>query len=365
MDLSSRGMVSMRSASLATDSSNVITIDESDTALKDLLTLAGEDVHYRRLVKTLPRIFNNNLPILVQGETGCGKEMFAQAFHRASDRRDKPFVAVDCSSLSESLIESELFGYKDGAFTGARKGGSRGKIVEAHGGTLFLDEIGDMPLGMQSRLLRVLAQREVIPLGGTASIPVDFRLICATHRNLAEMVNAAAFREDLFYRIHGAVFALPSLRERSDKALLIRKLLVRAIDAIHPGLTIDDGLVERLAELPWPGNIRQLDNAIRYAVSVAEHSLGAMDFPAAIADVLQSRQGKSRADTQPVNGVAAEAIQMAEHLPHEARELVRALEQHKWQIKSTAQSLGISRATIYRRMDRYGIVEPNKRSGYR
>ncbi len=365
MDLSSRGIVSIRSASLVTGSDNVIDIDDSEAPLKDLQELAGEDVHYRRLVATLPRMLNNNLPILVQGETGCGKEMFAQAFHRASDRRNKPFVAIDCSSLSESLIESELFGYKDGAFTGARKGGSRGKIIEAHGGTLFLDEIGDMPLGMQSRLLRVIAQREVMPLGGTASIPVDFRLICATHRNLAEMVGAGAFREDLFYRIHGAVFALPSLRERTDKALLIRKQLAKAIEAIHPGLTIEDGLVERLAELPWPGNIRQLDHAIRYAVSVAEHSLGAMDFPAAIADALQFRQGKSCADTQPGNGVAAEALQMAEQLPSEARELVRALEQHKWQIKSTAQSLGISRATIYRRMDRYGIVEPNKRSGYR
>ncbi len=366
VDLSSLRIVSMPDTSRSNGDAKPTDLSAGNSPLSELQNLAGDDTTYRQLVSRVPRVLRNDLPILVLGETGCGKEMFAHAFHRASDRRDKPFIAVDCSSLSETLIESELFGYKDGAFTGARKGGSRGKILEAQGGTLFLDEIGDMPLSMQSRLLRVIAQREVIPLGGTTPIPVYFKLICATHKNLSDMVAAGSFREDLFYRIYGAVFELPSLRERTDKALLIRKLLMRAIDLLNPRLEIAAGLIDQLCELPWPGNIRQLDHAIRYAVSVAEHTLAIKDFPAEIC--------RCKADQElhgiQVNAQASDAIQVSTlpgsvHVTQEAQDLIQALEHNQWQIKATSQSLGISRATIYRRMERYGIVEPNKRPGNR
>lgn len=362
VDLSSLRIISMPAANRSAAAKRPTDVKADNSPLSELQDLAGEDTNYQRLVATVPRVLRNDLPILVLGETGCGKEMFAHAFHRASDRRDKPFIAVDCSSLPESLIESELFGHKEGAFTGSRKGGARGKILEAQGGTLFLDEIGDMPLTMQSRLLRVIAQHEVIPLGGTTPIPVDFRLVCATYRDLPDMVAAGTFREDLFYRIYGAAFALPAFRDRTDKTALIRQLLLKAIDLCNPGLDIEAGLIDKLAELPWPGNIRQLDHAIRYAVSVAEGSLGVDDFPTGIGHDLHDLYDIPKPALS-IDAAAGRDFSTQGRAPREAGELIHALEQNQWKIKATALSLGISRATIYRRMERYGIVEPNKRPG--
>ena len=352
VDLSSARVASPAASNTGAVTAKTIDIDAREPNVDDLQELAGDDANYRKLVATVPRVLKNGLPVLVLGETGSGKEMFAHAFHRASERGQKAFVAVNCAALPESLIESELFGYREGAFTGSRKGGARGKILEADGGTLFLDEIGDMPLAMQARLLRVIAQREVIPLGGTTPVTVDFRLICATHRHLPDMVAAGTFREDLFYRINGAVFELPAFRERTDKPALIRKLMDKALGQINPGLSIDDTLIEALSLLRWPGNIRQLDHAIRYAVSVAERRLCADDFPTELRHALR-KQGNSL--------LISETVSETEHTCAEARELIRALEENRWQIKATSIALGISRATIYRRMERYGIVEPNKR----
>ena len=171
------------------------------------------------------RVIDKPIALLLQGESGVGKELFARACHRSSPRRDQPFIAVNCAALPETLIEAELFGYRPGAFTGAGRDGAPGRIREAHGGTLFLDEIGDMPLAMQARLLRVLQERQVTPLGGGKPVAVDFQLICASHRRLREEVDARRFREDLFYRINGLALPLPPLRERSDLSALVAAML--------------------------------------------------------------------------------------------------------------------------------------------
>src|SRR5438128_3645909 len=190
--------------------------------LRDLNT---GDPAVATVIEKIGKVQRHEIPILILGETGTGKELLAQAIHNESPRRDRPFVAVNCASIPETLIEAELFGYEEGAFTGARKKGSIGKLLLANGGTLFLDEIGDMPLNLQARLLRVLQERVVTPLGSTKSIPVNVSVICATNRNLRAMIPRGEFREDLYYRLNGLVVKLPPLRERTDLDTVIDRML--------------------------------------------------------------------------------------------------------------------------------------------
>ena len=229
---------------------------------------AALDPRIAESLRLAVRVKDRNLPVLIQGETGAGKEVFARQLHQASARRDKPFVALNCAAIPESLIESELFGYVGGAFTGAAAKGMRGLLQQADGGTLFLDEIGDMPLGLQTRLLRVLAEGEVAPLGAARRQAVDIQVICATHRDLAALVAAGGFREDLYFRLGGARFELPPLRERSDRLALIRRILDE--ETAHCGVRIELGeaALECLLGYRWPGNVRQLRHVLRYACAL-------------------------------------------------------------------------------------------------
>ncbi|MEN9628347.1 MAG: hypothetical protein RJA10_1574, partial [Pseudomonadota bacterium] len=190
-----------------------------------LLHLQTGDPQMHSLLAKVRRVLDRDIPILVLGETGTGKELLARAIHQDSARARQPFVAVNCASIPETLIEAELFGYEEGAFTGARRKGQAGKILQADGGTLFLDEIGDMPLPLQAHLLRVLQERQVVPLGSNKAVAVDVTIVCATHRNLRDMIAAQQFREDLYYRLNGLAVRLPSLRERTDLAALVRRIL--------------------------------------------------------------------------------------------------------------------------------------------
>ena len=208
-----------------------------------------------------------DIPLLILGETGTGKELLARAVHQDSNRAKQPFVAVNCASIPESLIEAELFGYDEGAFTGARRKGAVGRIVQANGGTLFLDEIGDMPLSLQARLLRVLQERCVTPLGSHKTIAVDIAVIGATHRNLREMIERQLFREDLYYRLNGLVLRLPSLRERTDLAVVAHRILQSECPQGAP--EISPAVMELLRRYHWPGNIRQLANVLRTAAVMA------------------------------------------------------------------------------------------------
>ncbi|CAI8990076.1 Acetoin catabolism regulatory protein [Pseudomonas sp. IT-P253] len=288
------------------------------------------------------RVFERDVPLLINGETGSGKEAFAKAVHQASQRAEKAFVALNCAAIPESLIESELFGYRGGSFTGARKEGMRGKLQQADGGTLFLDEIGDMPLALQTRLLRVLEDRQVVPIGGEPE-SVNVRIISATHRNLLERVEDGSFREDLYYRLNGLEVALPALRDRTDKSQLLDFLL--AEEAGGESVLIDAPARQALLGYAWPGNVRQLRNVLRTLAALCEGGrIGLEDLPAMI------RQAR------PVQVVAVEA--QSEHPLDDAERLalLSVLEQTRWHMTHTAEQLGVSRNTLYRKLRKHGIA---------
>ncbi|MEX3774057.1 sigma-54-dependent Fis family transcriptional regulator [Pseudomonas sp. MYb118] len=288
------------------------------------------------------RVFERDVPLLINGETGSGKEAFAKAVHQASQRADKPFVALNCAAIPESLIESELFGYRGGSFTGARKEGMRGKLQQADGGTLFLDEIGDMPLAMQTRLLRVLEDRQVVPIGG-APESVNVRIISATHRDLLERVQAGSFREDLYYRLNGLEVGLPALRERSDRAQLLDYLLAQ--EAGGEPVMIDEPARQALLGFGWPGNVRQMRNVLRTLAALCDGGrVGLEDLPAMIVQVRP-------AATSAEEPVGEHPLEDAERLA-----LLTALEQQRWHMTHTAQQLGVSRNTLYRKLRKHGIA---------
>lgn len=238
--------------------------------LSSLKYLNTGDPQVAKIIEKVGKVIDKDIPILILGETGTGKEILAQAIHNDSPRHDKPFVAVNCASIPETLIESELFGYEDGAFTGAKKKGSQGRILQANGGTLFLDEIGDMPISLQARLLRVLQERVVTPLGSQKSIPVNLQVICATHRNLRDQIATGHFREDLYYRLHGLVVRLPALRERMDLQKIIQRILEN--ESHNPRIRVSAEVMKAFTTHSWPGNIRQLTNILRTAsVMTDEH----------------------------------------------------------------------------------------------
>ncbi len=312
--------------------------------------LGGNDPLLQQGVRRIRKVLDKGIPVLITGETGTGKEAFARAIHQASARRSGPFVALNCAAIPESLIESELFGYRSGSFTGANKKGQKGKLELANGGTLFLDEIGDMPAHLQTRLLRVLAEREISPLGAEAPVALDVQVVSATHQDLAGMISAKQFREDLFYRLSGMTLHLPALRERSDREELIEQLLAAQPGA--RGLRLDEEARARLLGYGWPGNIRQLLNCLRYAVALAED--GVIDRECLPAEL----QGAGVAVSAPV---APSSNSLAEQLGgDEVRHLYATLRQHQWNITAAAESFGISRSTLYRKMKKHGIVQPNE-----
>jgi transcriptional regulator of acetoin/glycerol metabolism len=286
------------------------------------------------------------VPLLINGETGSGKEAFAKAVHQASLRRDKAFIALNCAAIPESLIESELFGYRGGSFTGARKEGMRGKLQQADGGTLFLDEIGDMPLALQTRLLRVLEDRLVVPIGGEAQA-VDVRIISATHRNLLEKVADGSFREDLYYRLNGLDVALPPLRERSDKSELLDFLLKE--EAGEQIVSLDEPARQALLDFAWPGNVRQLRTVLRTLVALCDDTVIRFDeLPAAIR---QQAPLLAPALTPVLMMVTEHPLDDAERVT-----LLSVLEGQRWHMTHCAEQLGISRNTLYRKLRKHGIA---------
>ena len=318
--------------------------------------VAGQDPQMLRNIRSARRVANSEVSVLIQGPTGSGKEVFARALHLASRRAANPFVAVNCAAIPDTLIESELFGYKAGAFTGARKEGMKGKVLQASGGTLFLDEIGDMPLMLQTRLLRVLEEHEIVPLGAEAPIKVDLRVICASHRKLREMIERGEFREDLYYRLNGITLELPSLAERGDKEQLLRHYL-KTEAGEHQPAAIDPGAFDKLMAYSWPGNIRELRNVVRTALAICEGGIvQVLDLPreirehAAPADVLASPLPVASSLSLPLPVRPGNALEAAER-----EALLRAIEQNRWNMSHTAASLGMSRNTLYRKIRHHDI----------
>ncbi len=295
--------------------------------------LAGSDGRFARALRMARQGLANDLPVLLLGETGTGKEVVARALHQASPRADKPFVAVNCAAIPEGLIESELFGYREGAFTGSRRGGMVGRLMQAHGGTLFLDEIGDMPLALQARLLRVLQERRVAPLGAGEEQEIDVAVICATHRDLRRLVQDKHFREDLYYRINGVSLRLPALRERDDLAGMIGAVLAKfgATD-----VSLDKDLTELFAGYDWPGNIRQLEMVLRSALAMREAGETVLGLDHLTDSLLDDLTATTR---QPGS------------IRENELELIRAaLDRHQGNVSAAADALGISRATLYRKL---------------
>ncbi|OPF62925.1 sigma-54-dependent Fis family transcriptional regulator [Hydrogenophaga sp. H7] len=301
-----------------------------------LAALSAGDAALDRQVERVARLVNTPISLLITGETGSGKEYFAKAVHTASERRSRPFVAVNCAAIPEHLIESELFGHLPGSFSGASPKGKRGLIAEADGGTLFLDEIGDMPLALQARLLRVLSEREVLPVGATKPVPVNIRVIAATHAPLEQLVLAGRFRDDLYYRLKGAHIQLPPLRERSDLGAMITRLLGHR--AITPAA------LQRLLAHRWPGNLRELRNVLDYAASLcADGPIDLDDLP----ELSMARLPSQADTTEAAHDDGPEA-------------LLQALRAAHWNVSAVARAMGLSRMTLYRRMKRAGIVPPNR-----
>jgi len=318
---------------------------------------------FRRCV----RVFERDVPLLLRGETGCGKEAFAQAVHQASERRGKPFVAINCASIPESLIESELFGYRGGSFTGARKEGMRGKLLQADGGTLLLDEIGDMPLTLQTRLLRVLEERQVVPIGGEPQA-VDVRIVSATHRDLLERVEQGSFREDLYYRLNGLEVALPAVRDRSDKAQLLDFLLRQ--EAQGQRVDIEPRARQALLAFAWPGNVRQMRNVLRTLVALCEDArIEFADLPAIVRSspaLVGAALCRERAAERPQGFSGGTKDAVAALQPDrdkrpllqdaERQALMEVLEAKHWHLTRVAEHLGISRNTLYRKLGKHGIT---------
>ncbi|MEO5660286.1 MAG: sigma-54-dependent Fis family transcriptional regulator [Polaromonas sp.] len=315
----------------------------------------GNDAVMTHNISTALRIVERDIPILLYGETGTGKELFAKAVHLSSNRAHQPYVAINCASIPESLIESELFGYKSGAFTGASKEGQRGKIIQANGGTLFLDEIGDMPIALQARLLRVLEEREVAPLGSETAVKLDIRLISATHCDLPDKIAKHEFREDLYYRIQGLTLTLPPLRERADRRDLIDFLLKQEL-APDAKVTIDESLMAALDQHRWPGNIRQLRNVLRTMVVLRNSDVLTKDcLPA---DFFSGKNSSVTASPPTAPDRLRNPLESAER-----EALIQELKMARWNLSKVAKQLKLSRNTLYRKLDRLGI-ETASRENY-
>ncbi|WP_440105965.1 sigma-54-dependent Fis family transcriptional regulator [Acidovorax sp. BL-A-41-H1] len=318
-----------------------------------LARLDTGDARWRAAADKARRVVAKPIPVLIQGESGVGKEVFARALHASGPRRDAPFVAINCAAIPENLIESELFGHVAGAFTGARKEGHLGRLREAHGGTLFLDEIGDMPLPLQTRLLRVLQERSVTPVGASRAVPVDFALVCATHCQLAQAAEQGRFRTDLYYRINGLTVQLPALRERTDFAALVLRLLadLAAEQGLPADVQVAPDLLARLAAYPWPGNLRQLASVLRTACAMLGEGEDVLDWQHLPDDMAQALDGAGAEPTAALPTQARGTAVPTQSLQQLSRNAIdQALQHAHGNVSQAARQLGISRQTLYRKL---------------
>lgn len=292
---------------------------------------------------------HSSITVLINGESGTGKELFAQAIHGASSRSRQPFIRVNCAAIPEHLLEAELFGYEDGAFTGARKGGSPGKFEIAHGGTIFLDEIGEMSLAMQSKLLVFLQEREFERLGGHNTARVNVRVIAATNRNLEEMISQGTFREDLYYRLNVLTLEIPPLRERiQDMPLLVAHFIPRLNRELRTNVSgISDEALEMLSRYNWPGNIRELVNTLQRAILLADMGT----YPTITTKQLRFMKVKNGDEGQMTPNTLKELMR-----DYEKQILTQALADAKQNKTQTAKLLDIDVSSLYKKMRQYGLA---------
>ena len=342
VDIEALGLIVRRAAQLhRIEAENRLLASKSgdeNRVLGRLITSAPEMV---KVARTIERVANTNVSVMLLGASGTGKELLARGLHEASDRRHGAFVAINCAAIPENLLESELFGHEKGAFTGAVKT-TEGKIEMAAGGTLFLDEVGDIPLPLQVKLLRFLQERVIERIGSRKSIAVDTRIVSATHQNLEVMIAEGRFREDLFYRLAEIVVKIPSLAERpGDAALLAKTFMTRFSREMNPAVKgfAPDALTA-IDAWPWPGNVRELENRVKRAVIMTEGKLiGAFDLDLAAPD---------EADGQVLNLKSARETADRKVIRH-------ALARSEGNISNTAKLLGISRPTLYDLLKQYDL----------
>jgi transcriptional regulator with GAF, ATPase, and Fis domain len=309
----------------------------------DYSRIVGKSRVMQELFERLDRVVEANVPVLVHGESGTGKELVARALHFNGPRKAAPFLGINCAALPENLLESELFGHVRGAFTGADRD-KEGLFVAARGGTLFLDELGELPLSMQAKLLRVLQEREVRPLGSEKTIAVDVRIVCATNRDLLAEVSAGRFREDLYYRVAVVDLALPALRERIEDVPLIAQAILARLAQERGGVTLEltPEALRALMSYPWPGNVRQLENVLTKA------SVLATGTRLEAQDLALPRAGK------PSRSVRSRS----EYAADEAQRILEALRASRWNVSEVSRALGIPRNTLYRKLEKYGLLTP-------
>jgi two-component system NtrC family response regulator len=292
-----------------------------------------------KVSRQIERLAPTQATVLLHGESGTGKEVLARALHQGSTRKDKRFVAINCAAIPDALLESELFGYEKGAFTGAVKT-TPGKVELANGGTLFLDEIGDLPMALQAKLLRFLQERVIERVGGRQEIPVDVRVICATHRNLRERIAAQEFREDLFYRLSEMIINIPPLRDRQGDAELLAHAFVQKFSQANgrERLQLRDDALDAIAGHPWPGNVRELENAIKRAVIMAEDD-----------GICAEDLGLTAPEDNPVFNLR----EVREEAERQA--VLRVMARCDGNVARAADLLGISRPTLYDLLNRFGL----------
>jgi transcriptional regulator of acetoin/glycerol metabolism len=348
------GMLIEPTSNQSSKSSTLQAPTSQDELVPALDCLAADDPAMRQTISLAKRLRNRNLSLLILGETGTGKEVLAQAIHSSSKRANNAFVAVNCAAIAESLIESELFGYAPGTFTGGRAKGAKGLIQQASGGTLFLDEIGDMPLHLQTRLLRVLAEGQVLPVGAVIPIKVDIRVLAATHCNIEQLVADGRFREDLFYRLNGASLKLPSLKSRADKHYIIRTLLKR----INPSVRLRADAMSALLAYEWPGNIRQLANTLTFAEAICEANNITVHHLPEECVAYRCQSVSSFMPTQPATSHTSVNIEEYDSQLPEKQVLLDTLRHYRWNISAVAKHSNVSRPTVYNRMKKHHIILP-------
>ena len=336
-------------------------LHESDYKV-DFSDIVGESKAIQDVISFSYKIADSDSTVLIRGESGTGKELFARAIHNQSSRRNGPFVAINCGAIPETLLESELFGYEDGAFTGAKKGGQVGKCQLANGGTLFLDEVGDIPIFLQVKFLRMLQERTIERVGGNKNIPIDIRVIAATNRNLETMIENNEFRSDLYYRLNVIPIFIPPLRERSEDILIISKHFMEKYSALLRKNVYDmtPQAAKILTNYDWPGNIRELENTIECALNVeGQEILTSFSIPERV-----KRKGAAELAGAEAEVHVAEDIHVWERADSlkerrkkaEIDEVLRALDKYGWDTKgkkNAADSLGIGIATLYRILKAY------------
>ncbi len=309
---------------------------QASPALNGLIT---RDPGMLKICRQVEKLAPTNAGVLLLGDSGTGKEVLAKGLHQLSPRKEKRFVAINCAAIPEALLESELFGYERGAFTGAAKQ-TQGKVEVADGGTLFLDEVGDLPLSLQAKLLRFLQERVIERIGGREEIPVDVRVICATHRNLRELIKQGTFREDLFYRLSEIVITIPPLRDRAGDALILAHAFTQkfAQENGRERLTLRDDALDAIEQHPWPGNVRELENAIKRAVIMADgNQITASDLG------LQAPEDPLAFNLREVRDKA------------EKQAVLKVMARVDGNIAKAAELLGISRPTLYDLLNRFGL----------